>query len=702
MTLPSTHSRGHQPRHATEGPAPTPAAGRRRADWRPEIQGLRGIAVLLVVVFHVFTDRVSGGVDIFLFISAFFLTGSFTRKVEIGRPLAVGRYWLHVFTRLMPMAVLTILATLVTVATVYPLADRASWRTEALASALYVENWTLAFNAVDYYAADNTSLSPFQHFWSLSVQGQVFILWPLLFLLSALVARRTGVRPRAVLTVIFVSMFVVSLLWSVTQTSQNQAFTYFDTRARLWEFAFGSLLALALPFLHLGRRTRVLLGWAGLTSMVAVGVVVDVQGAFPGWIALWPLMSAAAVIVAGTSGSRFGVDRVLASRPLTRLGDSAYALYLIHWPLLITYSVLTGSQEPGAVAGVALVLVSLGAALLLSARVERPLRAWGWPQAAAWRSAVVLGACAALVVAPVTLWRSVDAAESARALEAADRNNPGAASLHPDYEPAGDAGAPVLPVVEGRYPFPEYPEECDPTLVARLTEVGAESCHVLVPQEDPAGVVLMVGNSHVMQWSPALRRLGEERRLEVVSYTRGSCLVAPMEEQVDDSPKCPDFLADLDLVVDHVRPEVVFMQGTRSTYEDEEMLTPGMVRRMEEIAGTGAHVLALRDNPRFEAGSPTTCGRKHGLDAETCRWTHVVLDPDTSPLTGVADAHPGIAQVQLNDMICPDRLCRPVVGNVHVYWDNNHLTPRYVETLAPVFAERALAALEHDGLRLGR
>ncbi|WP_185194502.1 hypothetical protein [Micrococcus luteus] len=113
----------------------------------------------------------------------------------------------------------------------------------------------------------------------------------------------------------------------------------------------------------------------------------------------------------------------------------------------------------------------------------------------------------------MTLWRGAEAAESARVLEAADRNNPGAAVLRPDYEPAGDPGAPVLPVVEGRYPFPEYPEECDPALEAQLTEVGAESCHVLVPQADPAGVVLMAGNSHVMQWSPALRRLGEERRL---------------------------------------------------------------------------------------------------------------------------------------------------------------------------------------------
>ncbi|WP_376699708.1 acyltransferase family protein [Micrococcus luteus] len=232
MTNPPSIPAATAPDTRLMGPIRLPAAARRRADWRPEIQGLRAVAVLLVVVFHIFTDRVSGGVDIFLFISAFFLTGSFTRKMESGRPLAVGRYWLHVFTRLMPMAVLTILTTLVAVATVYPLADRASWRTEALASALYVEKLGPGVSMPSTTTPPTTPRCPPS---SISgrcrSRGRCFILWPLLFLVSALVARRTGARPRAVLTTAFASVFVVSLLWSVTQTSQNQAFTYFDTRA---------------------------------------------------------------------------------------------------------------------------------------------------------------------------------------------------------------------------------------------------------------------------------------------------------------------------------------------------------------------------------------------------------------------------------------------------------------------------------------
>ncbi|WP_257879691.1 acyltransferase family protein [Kocuria flava] len=311
------------------------------------MQGLRFVAVLLVVVYHVFLDRVSGGVDIFLLISAFFLTLSFVRKLEAGRPLALGRYWLHVFKRLLPLAVLTILVTLVLVALFYPEFDVARWRSQALASVFYVENWALAVAQVDYYAVDDSGSSPFQHFWSLSVQGQVFLLWPVIFAAAAVVCRRFRWRPVPVLAVAFGAVFVGSLVFSVVRTAGDQAFTYFDTRARLWEFALGSLLALAVPYLNPAKGLRVVLGWAGLVSMVLVGVLVDVQGAFPGWIALWPLLSAAAVIVAGSSGSRWGVDRVLASGPLVRLGDAAYALYLVHWPLLITYLVVRDRPVAG-------------------------------------------------------------------------------------------------------------------------------------------------------------------------------------------------------------------------------------------------------------------------------------------------------------------------------------------------------------------
>lgn len=664
--------------------------GGRFGGWRPEVQGLRAVAVLLVVVYHVFTDRVSGGVDIFLFISAFFLTLSFTRKLDGGRPLALGRYWLHVFTRLMPLAIVTILGTLLLVATVYPTEDRASWRLEGLASAAYVENWVLAFGAVDYYAADNSSMSPFQHFWSLSVQGQVFLIWPLVFALAAVIVRRTRFGAVSVLGALFGVIFAASLWWSVTQTAANQAFTYFDTRARLWEFALGSLVALATPYLRPPRAARLFLGWGGLLSMVAVGMVVDVEGAFPGWIALWPLLSAAAVIVAGTSGSRHGLDRILSSRPLTALGGSAYALYLVHWPLLITYAVLTGRAQANLPAGLAIIVFSVGLAILLTRLVERPMGEWTWPRRSAWRQAAVIGTCLALVAAPVGAWKAWDDRRREEVLAMADRNNPGAAALLEGFVDRSDTDADPIPVVSGRYPFPEYagacPEEVD------IADISRAACKVLVEGEDAAETVLMLGNSHVMQWSPAIAHWAEEQGRRVVSFTRGSCLLAPLEEQLVDNDTCPAWLDDYQSLIDWADPSIVFVQGTRSLDDGGEALTPGMAETIESLVAENRVVLGIRDNPRFGERSMAACARTHGDDSPLCTRKADYL-VGTDPIADLAASNPGVVSLDMNDLICPEGVCVPVVGNVRLYWDNNHLTPDYVRSLAPMLAERAESAL---------
>ncbi|MCM3689667.1 acyltransferase, partial [Kocuria rosea] len=167
----------------------------------------------------------------------------------------------------------------------------------------------------------------------------------------------------------------------------------------------------------------------------------DVQGAFPGWIALWPLASAAAIIVAGQSGSRFGLDRVLSSRPLTALGSSAYALYLIHWPLLITYLVLRDRPMAGPRSGVVLVVVCVVAAVALTRWVEKPLKAWAWPEQRKRRLAVVVAVCLALVVVPVVAVQQAEARRAAQIVAAADRNNPGAAALVPGFQYQGDPDA---------------------------------------------------------------------------------------------------------------------------------------------------------------------------------------------------------------------------------------------------------------------
>ena len=665
----------------------------RYSGFRPEVQGLRAVAVLLVVIYHVFLGRVSGGVDVFLLISAFFMTLSFVRKLEGGRPLAIGRYWLHVFKRLMPMAVLTILATFVLVAVFYPGYEAASWRFQGVTSALYVENWTLAFGAVDYYAADHSTASPFQHFWSLSVQGQVFLLWPLIFGATWLITRRTKLRPVPVLAGFFGAVFLVSLEWSITRTAGHQEMAYFDTRARLWEFVLGSLIALAVPYLRPSRGLRVVLGWAGLLSMIAVGLVIDVQGAFPGWIALWPLLSAAAIIIAGESGSPAGLDRVLSSRPLVRLGDSAYALYLIHWPLLITYLVIRDRPEAGPRSGVLLVLVSVALAIAATAVVEKPLKRWAWPERSKPRLALVIAVCLLLVVVPAVVWRAHDQQRDAHALEHANVDNPGAAALSPDYVPQGDPQAPVLPVVGGAFPEPELGEQCPEDM--ELQPANRARCHITVPNETPDATLLVVGNSHMHQWIPAIETLAEHNNWRVVSYIRGYCMLATPEEQLAGHDECVPWLDDVDTVMQGADPDLVMVQGTRSTADDRETLPSGMRQRIEDLAGRGRQVIAVRDNPRFDF-APARCAEDHGADAPECAATHTVLTTQ-SPLRPVADASRRISTVDMGDLICPDGRCTPAIGNVYTYWDGNHLTPDYVRSLAPMFVERVDRALAEAG-----
>ncbi|MER2137756.1 MAG: acyltransferase, partial [Arthrobacter sp.] len=239
--------------------------------FRPEVQGLRALAVLMVVTYHIWFGRVSGGVDIFLLISAFLLTLSFVRKLEAGRPLALGRYWLHMFKRLLPAVVVVLVGILAATALFVPRSRWSEILSQIWSSLFYFQNWALAANSVDYYATDQSVASPLQHFWSLSVQGQVFILWPLLFALAGIIAVAAKLRIRRAVLFVFGTVFLVSLTFSIYETYTNQVHAYFDTRTRLWEFAFGTLLVLALPYLKLPRPVRVAAGWIGLAAMLSGG-----------------------------------------------------------------------------------------------------------------------------------------------------------------------------------------------------------------------------------------------------------------------------------------------------------------------------------------------------------------------------------------------------------------------------------------------
>nr|WP_307038059.1 acyltransferase family protein [Arthrobacter sp. B3I4] len=661
------------------------------------MQGLRALAVLMVVTYHVWLGRVSGGVDVFLLISAFLMTLSFARKVESGKPLRLLQHWLHLLKRLLPAVVVVVLGVLAGTWAILPASRWPDILDQAWASLLYRQNWLLADTAVDYYAQDHSGASPLQHFWSLSIQGQVFLLWPLIFAGTALLHRAlrrwTGVDERLnfrlLLALAFGTVFAASLAYSIDQTANNQAYAYFDTRARLWEFALGSLLALALPHLKPGRALRVVLGWAGLAAMLSCGLLLTVDRSFPGYVALWPTLAAAAIIVAGQSGSRFGVDRFLSWRPLVALGDNSYALYLWHWPLLVLALAGMGLSAPDLWQGLAIVAVSVLLAVLTTRFVERPLREWHWPQRQTWRTAVVIAACGALLAAPVTLWQSHIIADEAAAASQPKELTPGAAALAPENAGKTTPAAKIIPV-----PAAMKNEWADIDGLCTGNNVPSnpllQGCLQNSRPDSASKKIVVLGDSHAQQYMAALGPIAKSHGWEVVTLLKGNCRFGGESPQRDAD--CNAFnKASAEYVLEH-RPDAVFTVASL-THKDApyETEVPAYLEGIKPFTDAGIDVVGIRDNPRFTLNMPE-CVQKKGLDAADCNVPLMQSLAASSPL----DAYRGkVARLRLMDMsdfICADGTCPAVVGNVYVYKDDNHLTKTYVQTMIPMFEERLLAA----------
>ena len=317
---------------------------------------------------------------------------------------------------------------------------------QTLASIFYVENWQLAHDAVDYLAQGRAA-SPVQHYWALSTQGQIYFLWPIVFAASIAVAARLRVRARTIIAGAFAGIFVVSFALSIVETQNNQTFAYFNTFARLWEFCLGAWLAIQ-PRVALNKQLRVAFGWIGLTGIVVCGAIFQVSQVFPGYAALWPVGCAVLILMAGPSGSRFGADRLLASRPLVYIGGISYGLYLWHWPVLVFYRWFTDFVGVGLVAGLGVLTASMALAAISTRFVENPLRFSGVTLATPRRLAafVAAGVIPALLVSAA--WADYYVRQKQydeRPISAENPDYPGARAFENGFQYAGKPHLPLYP-----------------------------------------------------------------------------------------------------------------------------------------------------------------------------------------------------------------------------------------------------------------
>jgi hypothetical protein len=435
---------------------------------------------------------------------------------------------------------------------------------------------------------------------------------------------------------------------------------------------------------------RVLLGWAGVAGLVLCGLVLQVGTVFPGYAALWPTLSAVLVMVAGATGSAVGADRVLSSRPLEYLGNLSYALYLWHWPVLLFYLVARDRTEPGVLGGALVIGLSLGLSVLTYHLVETPVREGRFRlvlQGSAYRFGVV-----SLVPVLVTAgaWQVAAAQRASYTIPPDDPDHPGARSLLPGFEYQGAQRPALAPR------FISLPDE--------FAGIDEERCHPAERNEElvvctsvtegpPTQRIVVVGDSHAQQFLGALLPAAERRNWEVVSMLLGGCPFSTVSETVPDSQSCVDWNVDVVDEIAAIGPDVVFTTATREMRPGlTEQTPPGYVEQWRKLDELGIPVLAARDNPRYNFW-PSDCVETKGRDADQCTTPRAELVATEPPYAKIADVPPNVSFLDFTDYFCTDQVCPPVLGNVLVYMDDNHVTETYMRTLSPVVEREVVSAM---------
>lgn len=647
--------------------------------YRPEIEGVRTVATLLVAIYHIWLGRVSGGIDVFFVLSGFLITTSLLLRVERTGQIGFWSFLLGLAKRLFPQALFVTLVTTVLAVLIIPQAQWIQIVEHLVASVLYVENWRLAVDAVDYLAQGQQA-SPFQHFWSLSVQGQFYIVWPVLIYITYVLARKLLKTPvRKTLLAVLSLAFVVSISYSVYKTNTNQPWAYFDTFARVWEFSIGGIFALLLPYVALNKWVSTVTGWLGLGVICFTGVVLQVSTVFPGYMALVPIGGALLVLVASENSTKLGVDRFLSLKLFTILGGLTYGFYLWHWPLLCFYQVYFNTTDVSLLHGSYILFATLVLSYISTRFIEKPIRKLDVKQA---KRKVVL--VLAMFLLPVCIaYIALDQYIEQNETVATDADYPGAAAIYNGIQPPDDVGY-----------FPSYINVVNdfPSFYADAHCLGKDSVEVKVCSygvtENPDYVLALVGGSHSGHWFPALELLAQELNFRLDLYNHDGCRFTDQDPDNHLTENCLEWNANLIKELKADPPDLVFTTASLNKRDHVPVGYVGQWTKLEDVTT----IFAIRDNPRMNEIAPTCLERE--VDATNCGVPRDEALSTVVPWENTEGLPSNVIYADLSDYFCDEESCPAVIGNVIVYRDDNHLTTAYVKTLAPVLKLHLETAFE--------
>ncbi|MGQ0844955.1 MAG: acyltransferase family protein [Sporichthyaceae bacterium] len=714
---------GSIPRHRAPVEPKTDRAGHGR-ELRRDIQGLRAVAVLLVLIYHLWPGAIPGGflgVDAFFVISGFLITGHLlaTRPTTVRAMLG---FWERRIRRLAPACLLVLAFCLLAVRLVGPDSRRVHSSVEIAASALNLENWFLSYRAVDYLAA-SAPPSPVQHYWSLAVEEQFYLLWPILLAVAAIAATRLRARFRTVVLVVLTPVVLGSFLLTLAPALPLPALTggtYFVTPLRMWELGAGAVVAAWLFGRSQGERT----GRAPVASAVsAAGLVLIAASAFAfsagtPWPGPWSLVPVLGVvlIIGAAAPAKGWPNRLLTNRPMQYTGNLSYSIYLWHWPLIVLLPAAT-SRALSTVDKVGIFLATFALAALTKRYVEdrfrQPRSSAAGVRTGSARRAYVACAAATAAVVGFAGFQVLEARKAERtsfaAVAAALETDPclGALALAPGGDCANPNSGATLP--------------SSLAAIADRPTMWADGCLIKDPftgavcRTGPANAkvrVALVGNSRGGHWQPAMQRIAEQRGWALSTFTTQGCAAVGVEYLYPTERQrqwCLDWGkrvlrettgGQFDLVVISQLtagpPKGLVDAGPLFPPAQHDYWVSSYRDYLAQWVAAGVRVVVVRDTPmpRTSLVSVPDCLAVNRDDFAACSGPRSTwLRPDPLAEAGTSLKAKGVSVVDLTDYLCDAERCFGVVGRVPVYFDASHLSATYSETLAPALAPSLDAAL---------
>ena len=686
---------------ATERRGSTPAGAQ---SHRTDIQGLRALAVVLVVLGHAGVTAVPGGfvgVDVFFVLSGFLITGLLLAEARAHGSISLSEFYVRRARRLLPAAALTLLVTNVAAYFLLNFLRAEQAVEDSLYAAAFAANFNFAARDVDYFAQGEPP-SAVLHYWSLSVEEQFYFVWPLLLSLSlfgALLRRRERPRRERRLLVVIVLLTAASFAWSMHATETLPEAAYFSPFTRAWELGLGATIAVAATTLgRIPTTWRCIMGWLGIAAITLAAVAFSEQTPFPGFAALLPTVGTALAIVAGLGARppRFAVGRLLSLLPLRVVGDRSYALYLWHWPVLILAEQYVGDELP-----VTTKLGLVGAAFVLScltyALVEDPIRRKVRTRTATAivvvvSTAAVLGSASASLAAIDRDQQRFEGADTVltRVSSTSVRHTARSDGTLPAVVAAVGAarrGAPIpaglTPPISLLWKFPaayKVPNKC----IGHDSSARVATAVCRVVDNPSAKVVVLMGDSHAYMWLPAVMHTARSEGWTFVPLLRLGCTPNKWTTS-EGSAACRAWYGWAQAQIRQLRPDIILLGGSIPEQQtlSSRRATAGIVAAAQALEPLGK-VVVIGDPEGLDL-TPADCILSRRATMGTCTTTWGAASLAAYDEVARGTKRHGVGFLRTRGFVCHDRRCPAVIGRTIAWMDNNHITPAYAVEIADAF-----------------